>query len=171
MENDALKSLCTIKWILQAPNTSYQFIHEHFCSSSPLIYGFVHILVLWAQLFGSLCSQLLTVSPKARAHQTSLPQAWLCHMQTELPDLEIMPKSLLRAAPAELICECWCVGGGPTASPGSLSCNTAAALQLSTAHRALQPPLELQSLHPKFVAMLPFTAVSQWSNPATGREK
>lgn len=69
----------------------------------PLIYGFVHILVLWAQLFGSLCSQLLTVSPRARAHQTSLPQAWLCHMQTELPDLEIMPKSPLRAAPAALI--------------------------------------------------------------------
>lgn len=109
----------------------------------PLIYGFVRILVLWAPLLGSLCSQflqLLAASPRAHAHQTSLPRALLRRMQTELADSKIMPKSLMRAASAVLIWECWCVGGGPTAAPGSPSCNTAAAfhstLSLAATSRA-----------------------------------
>lgn len=95
----------------------------------------------------------------------------LCSATGRLSWLKDNAKSLLRAASAVLIWECWCMGGGPTAAPGSRLSNTAAALQLCTAHWALQPPLELQSLHPKSLAMLPFTAVSQWSNSGTVREK
>jgi len=82
-----------------------------------------------------------------------------------------MPKLLPSAVSAVLIREHRCMGGGPTAAPGSPSSNTATALQLPTAQRS-EPCSHLQRLRlAKSMAMLPFTAMSERSNLGIVREQ
>lgn len=87
----------------------------------------------------SLCSQFLQSlgSPRAQdACQISLPRDLLCHSGTERADLNITPKPPPRAVSAVLVHECRCIGGGPTAAPGSLSYDADACIHPCAALKA-----------------------------------